>query len=259
MKYNKNFKLRVINCSNERLMTTNKIIQIFDVSNGSIFNWKNKYNANNLDNIKRKSKIKPHIKCYIRLYVINRINFNYKNLIKLIKRKFNLLISKSSIYNILKQMNIRKKKIYQLQILTNKYKRKQQIKIFKKQLRGKSLDEIISIDETSVDSYIDNKYGWSAKGKKIKIIKKFKRIRYTVICAVNCNQVIHTKIINNSANANIFTDFFKELVMKLQLNKKFYVILDNARIHHSKIFKKYIGEIDNINLIYNVPYSPESN
>ena len=34
--------------------------------------------------------------------------------------------------------------------------------------------------------------------------------------------------------------------------------MDNARIHHSKIIKKYAEE-NNLKLIYNVPYMPEYN
>ena len=37
-----------------------------------------------------------------------------------------------------------------------------------------------------------------------------------------------------------------------------YLLLDNVSIHHSKLFKSYILT-NNLNIIYNVPYSPEYN
>jgi len=35
--------------------------------------------------------------------------------------------------------------------------------------------------------------------------------------------------------------------------------MDNARIHHYKVLKSYIDTINNINFLYNVAYSPETN
>ena len=37
-----------------------------------------------------------------------------------------------------------------------------------------------------------------------------------------------------------------------------FLFLDNASIHHSKIFKEYCKN-NKINIIYNTPYSPEYN
>jgi transposase len=37
-----------------------------------------------------------------------------------------------------------------------------------------------------------------------------------------------------------------------------YILLDNARIHHSKIVKEYTNK-EGINMLYNVPYMPEYN
>jgi transposase len=48
----------------------------------------------------------------------------------------------------------------------------------------------------------------------------------------------------------------KKVVSKLT-NKK-YILMDNARIHHSKIVKEYMKTIEH-EIIYNVPYSPENN
>lgn len=42
-------------------------------------------------------------------------------------------------------------------------------------------------------------------------------------------------------------------------NKTSYILLDNARIHHALIVKNYMKTCSQINLIFNVPYSPEYN
>lgn len=260
MTYDYSLKEKVIKSKLNKKCTNKQILDIFEISNGSLYNWVNQYKKNKLsENKLRKCKIKPHIKCFIRQYVLKKINFKYLNLIKLIKSKYDISLSKSSIYNVLSLMDIRKKKIYKREILTKLSKRKKQIKEFKKKLKGKTFNEVISMDECSVDSHINHNSGWGLRGQKLTIIKKHKRVRYTVICAISNNRIIYKQIINGSANAIIFLDFMKNLFVKLSPDKKFCIILDNARIHHSKIFKTYMETQNNIELIYNVPYSPESN
>lgn len=260
MVYNYNFKLRVVKCMTNKLLSGNMIRKVFNVSNGSMYNWKSKLANGTLNNCKtRVSKITPNIKCYIRQYVISRKNFNYRNLITMIKKKYNVIIGKSSIYNILNKFKIKKKKIYVKTCSADKDKRKQLIHEFKNKLKSISVDDIISMDECSIDSHINHNYGWALKGKKLKVYIKHNRIRYTVLCAVSNTKVIHVEIISGSANAIIFKDFMKKVFSKLSRRKKSYILLDNARIHHAKIFKEYMQTIKSKELIYNVPYSPESN
>lgn len=99
-------------------------------------------------------------------------------------------------------------------------------------------------------------YGWEIKGQKI--VKEINTIRkrYTLICAITNKKVLHYKTISGSSNALIFKEFLEELFAKGIENK--YLLLDNARIHHSKIVKEYIDQSSN-KLVFNVPYSPEYN
>jgi len=209
---------------------------------------------------KRASKITPNIRAFIATYVCNSIVFNRFELIGEIKTKFEVSISKSSIYNILKSSNITRKKIYYRYIPTNKEKRKQQIKNFIDKVKKIPINNIVSIDETSVDTHINPNYGWNLSGKRISIKNTTSRKRYTVICAINNKGIICTKIINNSANGEDFIEFINQVINKLPIGReKQYLLMDNARIHHYKKFKDNIKEKPNIELLYNVPYSPEYN
>ena len=116
------------------------------------------------------------MKFYIRAYVIRRVNFNYKKLISLIKKRYNVLISKSLLYKCIKSMNISKKKIRKRFVYTKQNIHDLQIINFKKAIENTELSNIISIDETSVDTHISNDYGWSLKGKRIIKINKNKGI-----------------------------------------------------------------------------------
>jgi len=50
---------------------------------------------------KRKSKITTTIMTYIKKYVTRNINFNYAKLVQLINKNFNVLVSKTTIYDVL--------------------------------------------------------------------------------------------------------------------------------------------------------------
>ena len=109
----------------------------------TFYKIKNQINERCLKNSKRITKITNPIKIYIKIYVTRKIIFNYKKLIILIYKNFNVIISKSTIYNILKDSKI-KKKIYVRQILTGNNKRAEQIKFFKKQLKNTSIEKHIN-------------------------------------------------------------------------------------------------------------------
>lgn len=156
-------------------------------------------------------------------------------------------------------MKISRKKVYKKIILAKKSRLNKQIKEFKKAIKNISLNDIISIDETSIDTHIHSSYGWSDKGKKIIIEKNNSRIRYTLTCAISYGHIFENQIIKNSANAITFQSFIKNIVDKLPKNKVTYILLDNARIHHAKIIQSYIKRLQHVRFIYNVPYSPEYN
>ena len=121
------------------------------------------------------------------------------------------------------------------------------------------MENIISIDETSIDTHLCYNYGWSKSGSKTIIKKTNKKIRYTVISAIGFNKVILNKIIKGSCNGEIFLHFIKELLIYFPKNENRKIILDNARIHHYRKLKEYIKKTNNVDFIYNIPYSPESN
>jgi transposase len=266
MVYSFDLKKLVIDNYKLKNMNRSQIINIFKICNGSLYNWLNKHKNNELHastknkHQSKKSKITSEIKCFIREYVIKKINFNRFELMEKINKKYNVIIKKSSIYKIIKKFKIKKKKIYKRinylsdkkkQILTNQFKNK---------IKKISLSQIISIDETSIDSHISHNYGWALKGEKIEIIKKYQRKRYSVICAISDNKILNIKIIDGTCNATIYTEFIKETIEKNTKEiQKQYLLMDNARIHHSRIFKEMIKKEDKYETIYNAAYSPENN
>jgi len=251
-------KMKVISCYLSDQYTINEIVSIFDICKSSIYNWINLYKKGDLHEkmkYKKNSMYTDEIRKYICIYVIKRTNFDYKKLIRIIKDKYNIICKKSSLYKILKDHKITRKRV---NIKTNFNKKGSNKK--KKELldtiKHIHKENIISIDESSFDTHINSNYGWSNKGSKIEAIKRRQRIRYSVICAISIKKVIGIKIIKGSVNSIIFREFIESITNKIGKNKVLF--MDNARIHHSIIFNEYVKTIDN-QVLYNVPYLSELN
>ena len=95
MTYDYYFRNRVIGCYRNNTMPINKLLQIFKISNSTLYEWNKLYPNNLYPKRKRQSKILPNIVCYIRNYVLHRVNFKYKKLLNMIKNKYKTTISKS--------------------------------------------------------------------------------------------------------------------------------------------------------------------
>ena len=119
MTYSYELKKLILKLSAMKMMSNKKLSKCTNISRTSIYYWRNgRYLT--ITTPKRKSKIIPPIKCYIRSYVLRKINFNRFKLIRLIKKKFNISISKSTLYSIIRKMNLRNKTVYKRNIFTNK-------------------------------------------------------------------------------------------------------------------------------------------
>lgn len=252
------FKLRVVRYYLENNIKVSELLNIFKISRGSLYNWINQYNNNELsekETYTKRSKF-INVKGYICNYVTTRKTFDYNRLIFIIKKRYNINISKSSLYNILKERNITRKRVNIRMNICNSKKFNKLKKTFRRKIKKVGINKVISIDESSFDTHIHNNYGWSAKGEDIKVIKKNKRIRYSVISGISNDRVILTKIIKGSINRFQFMDFMKEIIEKT--DKKYKFLMDNALIHKTKILSELMNSHKR-EIIYNIPYSPEYN
>ena len=253
-------KIAIIKSYEENILNAKEISSLFNVSCRTIYNYVAKYRNNiSLENKKydcRNHKITDKIKIYITNHVLCNIIFNIKDMIKNIKELFNVLISKTSIYNVLKSSSISYKKIRRKNYFEDK-NNENIIRKFKENIiQNVSKDKLISIDESHVCAYSTPLYGWNNKGKKL-IVKDFKSLKskkYSLLCAINNKHVIAYKLYNGPIKAVDFKDFLEKFIYKNEY-KNHSLILDNARIHHAKILKSN----KQLSFIYNVPYSPELN
>ena len=110
MTYSDDFILAIKGLINSKKMNDTEIINILKISRDTFYKIKKDIvHRSNSKKINKKTKITKQVNNYICSYVTRNINFNYKKLINLIHKRFNLKIGKSTLYNILKKNKIKKK------------------------------------------------------------------------------------------------------------------------------------------------------
>jgi len=118
-------------------------------------------------------------------------------------------------------------------------------------------NNIISIDEMAI--YLNDlpTHGWAEKCKKYEIESKDNVLqkRVSLIVAMSNKKIIKSKFYEQNISGDKYLKFIREINYK---NKGKHLLMDNASIHHTKKLKEYINK-KNINVIYNIPYSPEFN
>lgn len=261
------YSLDIINLTISHLVTNtkiNKISEILKITRQTINIWSKKYQENILNNIPVTIQ---QIKKYKIKHKNNKID-NYLSEVKLfvdqnngcslndIYLHINKKISKSSIINIHKKLNITNKKINNHIVCKDIAVVIQERKIFAENMNW-DINDAIFIDESSFCINEIKEYGYSKKGIKINKLFKHKhnKKRYTLLAAINNQQIVNYKIIDESVDKYIYLNFIKEINEKFK-NK--IILQDNARIHHSIILKEYALK-ENIKLKYNPAYTPEFN
>lgn len=244
---------------NKYNMNIDDILKFINIARSTLYSWindKELLNSDKRKKPKRNKSLKITEKCkeYIIEYMtMNKNNNNIRKLKQNIKRLFKIKISKSHIYNILKNKRISYKKIkedhcpYTCEKLKEKsIEVKKQIDIIQKKL--------IYIDESSVEISLRKKYGWSKKGTKCLIKNIYgKHNRVSLLLAITTNGILTYTLKKGSFNAKTFKRFLKYKFNKNLNGYKFF--MDNAKIHHAKILGQELKQ----KIIYNVPYHSELN
>ena len=113
-------------------------------------------------------------------------------------------------------------------------------------------------DETGIRNTSQYGRSYAPKGKTPVKETLAKRLSLNMISTITNQGKVRFMTYKGTINAQRFIVFLKRLVKGA--NKKIFIILDNLRVHHSKIVKKWVEENkDKIELFYLPSYSPELN
>lgn len=208
-----------------------------------------------------KLKITPEIISFVKRNVRLQPTVTLWKLSKLVYKQFKVKLSDHSIYNILHQSKITRKR------LKNKYypekkegQEQDDLKNFYQQLSQYKYDKTICLDETSIYLNMTSSYGRSKSGTRaIYKTNKYPFKRYNMLCAISANKVVGYvlyKDLKGGIKTNNIIDFYNDVIKDNY--KDHLLIMDNAVIHKSKIVRQTIEKSGN-HLLYSVPYHPETN
>jgi transposase len=262
-KYSKDFKIIAIKLY-LKLHSIRKVSKLIDCSKSSIQRWIEKYFKNenfNKHYKDRDSKITDEILDFIKLNIKNNPTITLSKIKKLIYKKFNIKISISYLYYIIKY----KLKLTHKQLRTKYYPLKKLLSLqldkykYYKELNKYGIDNIISIDETGFYLNMRKSKGRCLKGKRCyKTVYVYPFVKFNFICAIKNGKIIGYKLYKEKGgiNAIIFNNFYNDFIKNKY--KNYLIILDNANFHKSEIVKNNILSSEN-KIIYTIAYNPNLN
>ena len=113
-------------------------------------------------------------------------------------------------------------------------------------------------DEIGVRNNCQHGRSYAPKGKTPTKKSMSKRFSINMVSTVTNQGKVQFMIYSENMNAAKFIEFLNQLIKYSE--KKIFLILDNLRVHHSKIVKQWAEEnTDKIELFFLPAYSPEKN
>ena len=118
--------------------------------------------------------------------------------------------------------------------------------------------EIYWGDETGVKNQCNHGRSYAPKGKTPIKRSMSKRFSVNMVSAVTNQGKVQFMIYSENMNTDKLIEFMQQLIKSS--SRKVYLILDNLRVHHSKIIKQWEEENKEVIALFFLPsYSPEKN
>lgn len=113
-------------------------------------------------------------------------------------------------------------------------------------------------DETGVNNEAYNARGFSPKGKTPIIRLNAKKSSINMISSITNQGKVRFMLYRETMTGPVLIRFMSRLIKDVE--RKVFLILDNLRVHHSKVVKKWLDEHQQwIEIFYLPPYAPEHN
>ena len=257
MTYSYDLIVRMIKYYNNSNKSFREIETMFDISKSTLQRWV--YN----NGLNKPAKVEYKNRIIMLQYIRNSLNQNPFQTLHMIKvkilSKFNISISIKTVSNYMKIIGYSKKKI--VRRLYNTKSLKEHLlkrKTMKKFLKKTNKDDIVCIDECSINRELYAKSGWCLKSKPLEKHIKLKELpkNHSLIMAISNKSVLQYKLYKQQAiNTDLYYLFIEELVKGFQ-NK--YILMDNVSFHKSKRILELITKSNN-KILFIPPYSPDFN
>ena len=118
--------------------------------------------------------------------------------------------------------------------------------------------EIFFGDETNIQNTANYARGYAPKGKTPVIRTEAQKLKIEMLSAISKRGKLHFLLYKESMNSEKLIDFMTRLIKDSK--KKVFLVLDNLRVHHSKVVTAWLDEHKaEIELFFLPPYAPEYN
>ena len=237
--FSSDLKLKAIKYYN-KINNYAEVCRIFECSERSLKRWVERYEKyKTVDRKERKlgsyKVTKEHVK-FIKEQLKKNNDIHIKILYEVIKNKFpDFDITRQYLHDIIRDNNITRKRVTVKHFLKTyrgeERNEKEEIKQFFNEVKKFNINDIISIDESSVSTSLSFNYCREKLGERC--IKKtdnnevFKK--YSLLVAINNKKCMGYELYDKgSVNSKRFDDFLKKICSSIK-NK--LIILDNGQIH----------------------------
>ena len=257
MTYSYDLIIRMIKYYNNSDKSFREIETMFDISKSTLQRWVSNNGLNKPTKVEYKNRI------IMLKYIKNSLNQNPFQTLHMIKvkilSKFNISISIKTVSNYMKIIGYSKKKIvrrlYNTKLLKEHLLKRKRMKKF---LKKTNKNDMVCIDECSINRELYAKSGWCLKSKPLEKHIKLKELpkNHSLIMAISNKSVLQYKLYKQQAiNTDLYYLFIEELVKGFQ-NK--YILMDNVSFHKSKRILELITKSNN-KILFIPPYSPDFN
>ena len=255
------------------------IAKLFGVRANTVNDWKKSYQLNGVKGLKDKAKGPNSEDCKllskeqekeIQKMIIdtmpNQLKLSFslwtrKAVKELVERELNIILAITTMGDYLRSWGFSpqkpKKKAYEQCSKKVKKWLEEEYPAIQKQANLENA-EIHWGDETGVRNNSQHGRSYAPKGKTPVKISMAKRFSVNMVSTVSNRGKVEFMIYSGSMNAERLIEFLKQFTKGKK--RKMYLILDNLRVHHSKLVKKWVEENnEKIALFHLPPYSPEKN
>jgi transposase len=225
--------------------------------------WLHKYSNGTLFSEKKAGRptiITDEILIFVDKYVSKRHNTTIQQVTRYLKTFKNIILSRTTIYKIMKQLKFvyKQKSFYTMSTKSNKKQTNIDIKNKQKEYNDIGLDNIVSIDEVPFYREMVSLKGWGKQGKKLNVQKKsIYSQKHSIVMAITNNKVVAYDIIKGSLNGESYAEFLEEKLIP-EFNRPMHFLMDNVPFHKTQIVTNLITKHEHTPL-YSVPYVPELN
>ena len=247
-----------------------EVCKIYDCNRTSLMRWVKSYNENNLNSTHNKTRksykiTKEHI-IYIKKILNQRNNkfLSLEELNKKLSKKFNdYNITPRWLGQVLIDNHITRKRTRKSHFPKTRYGKKnsykKEVKLFFNKINKYNINDIISIDETSIKSAMVKEYCRNIKGKRCYFKTNDNKVfrKYTLLMAISTKGVVAYKFYEKGgSNKDRFLEFLQNNILSKMKNK--LLLFDNARSHIANSVLESIKNSGN-DYVLNIPYHPQTN